>query len=240
LVVIEQIDGALEAWVRSALAPNALDVSFGVTGPAANLKAALVSIVLYDIVEDESARRADLEDVRDDDGRVVARQGAPRRFEISYLLAIVAADTVIEHSLIGALLAAGVNTDCLPKELVPQDLVDRGLSVPLHLAKARPAERDSGGVLASLVDALVAAQGWRPVLELSVNVPVLPAPITDIERPAEILDLGASSDPTGGSRPGSRGSGATGTASGSRADPLREKRWTSVRRREPGIPPTSP
>jgi hypothetical protein len=197
-------------------------------------KRPVVVVVLYDIVEDDSARRADVDDIRDDNGRVIARQGAPRRFALSYLVSIVAADVALEHQLLGRVLAAGVDTECLPAHALPANLVEHGLSVPLQVAKARSLGGHAAALLPAVIETLARAQGWRTTLELSLVVPILPSPITEIERPAEILDLGVSQDPTSS---GSTANGSpldTAVSRTGRADPLQDRRWTSVRRREPG------
>ena len=219
--MIDEIDGALRAWLTSVVAPAQVDVSFRVPAEQTNQKRPLVCAALYDIVEEESARSNHVEDIRNDEGRVVARQGAPRRFVLSYQLSIVTADAATEHQLLGRILRGGVERDSLPSDELPDDLQEAGLSVPLEIAKGRRA-----GAAESM---RVGDDGWRTTLELTLNVPVLPAPITEIAPPAEKLDLGVS-------REGGNGASAAAppTVDEPNRVPLENRRWTAVRRREPG------
>ena len=219
--MIDEIDGALRAWLTSVVAPAQVDVSFRVPAEQTSQKRPLVCAALYDIVEEESARSNHIEDIRNDAGRVVARQGAPRRFLLSYQLSVVTADAATEHQLLGRILRGGVERDYLPNDELPDDLREAGLSVPLEIAKGRrPGAPES---------MRVGDDGWRTTLELTLHVPVLPAPITEIAPPAEKLDLGVS-------REGGNGAGAATppTADEPNRVPLENRRWTAVRRREPG------
>ncbi|HUP71621.1 MAG TPA: Pvc16 family protein [Acidimicrobiales bacterium] len=225
--MIDEIDSALRAWLTSALAPTQVEVSFRAPAeqqnPQQNPKRPLVSVVLYDIVEEATARSNHVEDIRDGTGRVVARQSAPRRFVLSYQISVVVADAAIEHQLLGRIIKGGIDSDSLPPDELPEALRAAGLSVPLQIAKPR----SEGG---HPVDALrVGDAGWRTSLDLTLVVPFLPEPITEIAPPAEILDLGVSRE---------RGNGTPTAAAAPDQDhappALENRKWTSVRRREPG------
>ena len=216
--VIDEIDGALRSWLTSVVAPTQIDVSFRVPAEQTNQKRPMVCAALYDIVEEESARSNHIEDIRDGTGRVVARQGAPRRFVLSYQLGVVTADASVEHQLLGRILRGGVNVEFLPTDTLPDDLRDAGLSVPLEIAKARRAGAAEG--------MRIGDEGWRTTLELTLRVPVLPEPITEIAPPAEKLDLGVS-------REGGNGASAAVAPSDENRVPLAERKWKTVRRREP-------
>ena len=222
--MIDEIDSALRAWLTSVLAPTQVEISFRAPAEQQNQRRPLVSAALYDIVEEESARSNHIEDIRDETGRVIARQGAPRRFVLSYQLSVVIADAAIEHQLLGRILKAGVDTDALPNDELPEYLRTAGLSVPLQVAKPRLSGAHASGA------ARVGDAGWRTTLDLTLVVPVLPAPVTEIAPPAEVLDLGVSRE---------RGNGAPAPATASAPDEMRSpaaenRKWTSVRRREPG------
>ncbi|MEO5841400.1 MAG: Pvc16 family protein [Acidimicrobiales bacterium] len=218
--MIDEIDRALEAWLKSVLKPTQVDVTFRVPPEQQNQKRPLVAAALYDIVEEESTRSNYVEDIRDENGRVVARQGAPRRFVLSYQLSVVVADAAIEHQLLGRMLKGGVDADSLPSDGLPEDLRAAGLSVPLQIAKARPA----GATIPETTR--VGEEGYRTTIDLTLVVPVLPAPITEIAPPAEILDLGVSREGGNGAQP------SAATPDDNRV-PLENRKWTSVRRREP-------
>jgi hypothetical protein len=219
--VIDEIDRALEAWLKSALKPTQVDITFRVPAEQPNQRRPLVTAALYDIVEEESTRSNYVEDIRDDNGRVVARQGAPRRFVLSYQLSVVVADAAVEHQLLGRILKGGVDSDSLPSDELPEDLRAAGLSVPLQVAKPRSAG-------ATIPESMrVGEAGWRTTIDLTLVVPVLPDPITEIAPPAEILDLGVSRE-GGNAKPP-----AAAPSDEARNAPLENRKWTSVRRREP-------
>jgi hypothetical protein len=217
--VIDEIDGALLSWLTSVVAPAQIDVSFRVPAEQANQKRPMVCAALYDIVEEESVRSNHIEDIRNEAGRVVARQGAPRRFVLSYQLSVVTADATTEHQLLGRILRGGVDREFLPNDALPRDLQEAGLSVPLEVAKARRAGAPEG--------MRIGDEGWRTTLELTLRVPVLPEPFTEIAPPAEKLDLGVSRD-------GGNGANAAAPVDDPNRVPLENRKWTSVRRREPG------
>ena len=219
--VIDEIDSALEAWLKSVLKPTQVEISFRAPSEQQNQRRPLVSVALYDIAEDESARNNHIEDIRDDNGRVIARQAAPRRFVLSYQLSVVGADAAVEHQLLGRILKGSVDTDSLPADELPEDLRALGLSVPLQVAKPRP----SSGLAPNALR--VGEEGWRTTLDLTLVVPVIPAPVTEIAPPAEILDLGVSRERGNGAPPATRPDESRGAA-------LENRKWTSVRRREPG------
>jgi hypothetical protein len=224
--VIDEIDSALRAWLTSALAPTPVEVSFRAPGEQQNPKRPLVSVVLYDIVEEATARSNHVEDIRDGTGRVIARQSAPRRFVLSYQISVVVADAAIEHQLLGRIIKGGIDSDSLPADELPEALRAAGLSVPLQIAKPR----SEGG---HPVDALrVGDAGWRTTLDLTLVVPFLPEPITEIAPPAEILDLGVSREPGNNGRP-TAGAAAASPAEDDARPALENRKWTSVRRREP-------
>jgi hypothetical protein len=216
--VIDEIDGALRAWLTSVLAPTQVDVSFRASAEAPNQKRPVVCAALYDIVEEESARSNHIEDIRDETGRVVARQGAPRRFILSYQVSVVTADAAIEHKLLGRILQGAVDHDFLPADELPEAVRDAGLSVPLEVGKARRAGAPEG--------LRIGDEGWHTALELTLHVPVLPTPITEIAPPAVELDLGVSREDGNGRAP------VAPSPSPNTIAP-EDRKWRTVRRREP-------
>ena len=220
-LVIEEIDSALAAWLTAVLKPTNVEITFRAPQEPPNQRKPLVCAALYDIVEEESARTNHVEDIRNDKGRVIARQGSARRFVLSYQLSVMVADPAVEHQLLGRILKGSVNDDSLPNDSLPEELQSHGFSVPLEVAKPRISATHELGA-ARRGDAT-----WRTTLDLTLRVPVLPDPVTEIAPPAEVLDLGVSREPTNGA--------ATGvTSTGDRLPPLEDRKWTSVRRREPG------
>jgi hypothetical protein len=219
--VIDEIDDALRAWLESVLAPTQVDVTFGSPDGQPSQKRPLVSAALYEIVEEENARSNHVDDIRDDAGRVVARQGAARRYVLSYQVSVVASDAATEHRLLGRIVQGGVDRDFLPNDALPEAVRDAGLSVPLEVGKPRRAGAPDG--------LRIGDEAWRVALEVTLRVPVLPAPVTEIAPPAEQLDLGVH-------REGGNGRGRTPmaptTAPSPNPVPLEDRKWTAVRRRE--------
>jgi hypothetical protein len=216
--VIDEIDGALRSWLTSVLAPTQVDVSFRLPADTPSAKRPLVCAALYDIVEEESARSNHIEDIRDRTGRVVARQGAPRRFVLSYQVSVVTADAATEHQLLGRILQGAVDSDFLPADALPEAVREAQLMVPLEVGKPRRAGAPEG--------LRIGDEGWRTALELTLRVPVLPTPITEIAPPAEKLDLEVSRD-------GGNGRAPVPPSTPVNPVPLEDRKWKTVRRREP-------
>jgi hypothetical protein len=215
--VIDEIDGALRSWLTSVLAPTQVDVSFRLPADAPSAKRPLVCAALYDIVEEESARSNHIEDIRDGTGRVVARQGAPRRFVLSYQVSVVTADAATEHRLLGRIVQGAVDSDFLPSDALPEAVREAELMVPLEVGKPRRAGAPEG--------LRIGDEGWRTALELTLRVPVLPTPITEIAPPAEKLDLEVSREGGNGRAPA--------PSAPVNPVPLADRKWKTVRRREP-------
>ena len=134
------------------------------TGPVLNL-------FLNDIREDTQRRTADIIEVKDEKGIVVARRPAERTFMFSYALSAWTSRPEDDHALLGAAL-----NNLLRQEYLPEDLCQGTLA---DLARAgRPALVRVGGVLYSerLVTELWTAIGgeFRPVIAVTVST-LIPA-----------------------------------------------------------------
>lgn len=150
--------------IRVDLEPPTKDWAARRTGPVLNL-------FLNDIREDTQRRTADVIEVKDDKGIVVARRPAERTFMFSYALSAWTSRPEDDHSLLGAALA-----NLLQREYLPEELCDGALA---ELARVgRPALLRVGGVLYSerLVTELWTAIGgeFRPVIAVTVST-VIPA-----------------------------------------------------------------
>jgi Pvc16 N-terminal domain len=177
--MIPEIDRALvnllstqtyaEEKVRVDLDPPTKDWAARRTGPVLNL-------FLNDIREDTERRSADIVEVRDDKGIIVARRPAERTFLFSYALSAWTSRPEDDHALLSAALGA-----LLRREYLPEELCDGVLAELASLG--RPAMIRVGGVLYSerLVTELWSAIGgeFRPIIALTVSslVPAgLPVP----------------------------------------------------------------
>jgi uncharacterized protein DUF4255 len=165
--VIADVNRALRGLLTPLL-PAGCGVRFGTAGGPAD-DAALV-FFLAEVREDEKGGDTDWEDIRDADGRVVARRPPIRRFDLYYLVTTETADPDVEAALLDAVLTAvdpgkRLAADLLGEELAGRPVVLRlGDGVPYPLA--------------------------RTTLTVIANAPLVPPVVTDIAAPAESIRLG--------------------------------------------------
>jgi hypothetical protein len=213
--VIDAIDDALETWLGSVLRPAQIEIASRLELDTPAATPPVLRAFLYDVVEEDCSRGAYLDDVRDDDGRIVARLRPPRHFALSYLLTVSAPDARAEHALLGRVVAAAIESESLPVDLLPDALRDGGHAVPIRVAPARAAGTGAAAVMAA------ADAGWRSYVDLVLVVPVLPTPITEIAPPATQLDLDVNREPN-----------ASAPIDATPPADLPPRKWTTVRRRE--------
>jgi hypothetical protein len=206
--MIDSADDALVNWLGAELS-DPVDVGT----PPENAKKATLWLHLHDLRERTDERTDDHDDIRDDDGRVIARQGGPRMFELSYL-AIATGPAREQHRLLGTFVQAIVDHAHIPSEHVPEPI--RLAERPVLLELLQPEQ---------LVD-LTAAAGspGHAAVGLQVVVPVRPAPEREIAEPAAELELDARQRFSG------RASAHGGSVDDLPSDVV--KRWTAVRVRE--------
>jgi len=172
--VISEIDNALvtllstrtysQERVKVDLDPPTKDWAARRSGPVLNL-------FLNDIREDTDKRSADIVEVKNEQGRIVARRPAERTFMFSYALSAWTSRPEDDHALLGAALS-----NLMQREYLPEDLCTGTLA---ELARVgRPALVRVGGVLYSerLVTELWSAIGgeFRPIIALTVST-LIPA-----------------------------------------------------------------
>jgi len=195
--VIPEIDRALIALlstqtyanekVRVDLDPPTKDWAARRSGPVLNL-------FLNDVREDTEKRSADIIEIRDDKGIVVARRPAERTFLFSYALSAWTSRPEDDHALLGAALGALLRREYLPEELCEGTLAE--------LARlGRPAMVRVGGVLYSerLVTELWTAIGgeFRPIIALTVSTLIpagLPTPAGPPQSSPPIFTIGDTRD----------------------------------------------
>ena len=164
LVTLLSTQTYLNERVKVELDPPTKDWAARRSGPVLNL-------FLNDIREDSARRTADIIDVKDDKGIIVARRPAERTFMFSYAVSAWTSRPEDDHALLGAAL-----TNLLQREYIPEDLCEGTLA---ELARiGRPAIVRVGGVLYSerLVTELWSSIGgeFRPIIALTVST-VIPA-----------------------------------------------------------------
>ena len=164
LVTLLSTQTYLEERVRVDLDPPTKDWAARRTGPVLNL-------FLNDIRENTERRTADIVEVKDDKGIIVARRPTERTFMFSYAVSAWTSRPEDDHALLGAALM-----NLLQREYLPEDLCDGTLA---ELARVgRPAMIRVGGVLYSdrLVTELWSSIGgeFRPIIALTVST-LIPA-----------------------------------------------------------------
>jgi Pvc16 N-terminal domain len=233
VVMIEDADAALEALVRTVIPVTEAAIDFGAPSQewASSLAQPCVNLFLHQLDEERSGRGADVEDVRDEAGRVVARRAPVRRYRLSYLVSAwplgCARAPSVEHALLDRFVRLIANNDALPRSILSGSFFEEEARVDLELAEAseqrvRPHE-------------LWSALGVPPraCLDLVVSAPLVPARLSEVAAPAERIDLIASrtATPTATARGSHAGLGG-GSLSGRGGPGGNQPRWTAFRARE--------
>jgi hypothetical protein len=221
--VIDDVDRSLRALLGAHV--GGADVAFDAPTPewaagVAGAKRPVLSLFLHAVDEDVAVRRADWDDVREADGRVVGRQPPLRRYRLSYLVSAWAGDPVEEHALLGRVLEVALVAEVVPLEHLHGRLAEQELPVVLEAAVRLP------DVPAPPPHDLWSALGMpmRASLDLRVAAPLLPALSTDLAPAAERLDLGIA-------KVDAAGVGAGAGDGGAGPEPVGRvvKRWTGIR-----------
>ncbi len=210
--MLRDADRSLANWLGQVLPPGA-----GIRFEAPNSRwiaeppePLFVSAFLHDIRQDARGRQSGWSEVRDSDGRVVARQPTAQYYRLSYLVTAWATITsagarkadpdaaelvLIEHEALGTLLDQCTHNSVLPDECLEGTLAETGLAPVLECAPA-----DS-----SLASTLWSGFGLPPraCVELVLIAPARPPAVTDIAPPAREIVLGATQR-TPASGPGTR------------------------------------
>ncbi|HLX34134.1 MAG TPA: DUF4255 domain-containing protein [Candidatus Limnocylindrales bacterium] len=211
--MIHDVDESLRALVkRDALNGSGVDVAFDAPTKdwVARRNAPVVNLYLYDIREDLTRRETAWMDVRGGDGRVMERRLPPRRYRLSYLATAWTSRPEDEHRLLSSLLAAFVQHEFFPPDLLQGAL--QGEETPVLITVALPPADERkiadtwsalGGELKPSLDVVVTAP-LSIARSLEAGPPVLEEPRLAVVR---------RDDGTNGNGHGSRdGNGHTETA----------------------------
>jgi len=167
--MIQEVDESLRALVkREALNGSKAEVAFDAPTKewASRRNAPTVDLYLYDIREDIDRRETMLQDVRGDNGFIVARRPPPRRFKLSYLVTAWTQRAEDEHRLLSSLLSCFLAYQRMPKDLLIGSLAASGESVYVSIALPPPQDRSLSDVWSALGGEL------KPSLDLVINAPV--------------------------------------------------------------------
>ncbi len=196
--MIDEVDESLRALIRQqALNGSEVDVSFEAPTKdwAARRNKPTVDVYLYDVREDVQRRSIQYEEVKDENGRVVARRPPPRRIKLSYLVTAWTKRPEDEHRLLSAILRLFLTYDSIPRDVLSGSLAEQPFALLVGIAWPPGEDR-------SLTDVWSALGGeLKPSLDLVVVAPLetgreegVGPPVLELPR----LDLGVEQVPGDG------------------------------------------
>ena len=166
--MIHDVDESLRALLkREAINGSGVEIEFEAPTKdwAARRNSPTVDIYLYDIREDVERRDIYLTEIRDPNGFITARQPAPRKFRLSYLVTAWTQRAEDEHRLLSALLTCFIAHETLPDDTLAGVLRETRLPCALTIALPPPQDRSLSDVWSALGGEL------KPSLDLGVTVP---------------------------------------------------------------------
>lgn len=140
------------------------------TGPTIN-------VFLYDVREDIGRRDVAPQAVKDETGRVIARQPPARRFRLAYLLTAWTQRPEDEHRLLSALVSTFVRIDRIPGDMLAGALGDAVVPVILQLALPPTQDRSLSDIWSALGGEM------KPSLDLVVIAPIDPQRVVEVGPP---------------------------------------------------------
>ena len=193
--MLRDADLSLANWLEQILPPGT-GVRFDAPRAAWEARgsgSAFVSAFLCSVSRDsQDLPRSGWSEARDQDGRVVGRQPAPRYFRLSYLITAWAGAgggdddssrrTLEEHELLGLLIDACTNTDALAPDHLTGALAEAAIPCLLRCA-GEDAGRSAEGLWSGFG---VAPHAY---VELELVAPVVPAMVTELAPPAREIVL---------------------------------------------------
>ncbi|WP_033817994.1 Pvc16 family protein [Kitasatospora sp. MBT63] len=230
--MLQDVDLSLANWLGNALPPGTA-VRFDT--PQADWQngrdTAFVSLFLCDIRRGgQETLRSGWSEVRENGGRLVGRQPAPRHYRVSYLATAwprstpapqnPSRHTLEEHTLIGRLIEACSATDSITEDCLTGSLADSGLPTSVRCGD------DRGRSVHGLWSGLGITPRAHLVLELTV--PIVPQLETDLAPAPREIVLGAGRL---GPQDQAHGSALPSTPTPSRPQPPATEEITRRRRR---------
>jgi len=200
--MLRDADLSLANWLKQVLPPGT-GVRFD--APRADWErrksgSAFVSVFLRDVHRDaQDLPRSGWSDARDQNGRIVGRQPAPRYYRLSFLVTAWAEAggdgsdetsrrTLEEHELLGLLVDA-----CTAAEAIPDDQLTGALAEAGIPTFVRCAADDTGRSAQGLWSGFGIAPHAH--LELELVAPVVPAMVTELAPPARQIVVRARQTP---------------------------------------------
>jgi uncharacterized protein DUF4255 len=183
--VLADIASSIRAWLANELSPGT-EIGFDSPGLLAAIDrrprhAGILNLFLYGLRENLEGVPAGRVQVRDAAGRVTGTRAPTRSYYLSYVVTAWAADTAEELELLGAVLGAHADQDCLTADFLRGSLGDLDTALPIRIGWS-PVAREHDFWSAAGVP-------MRAALDLTVLVPVLPSRLRSAAPPVETVDL---------------------------------------------------
>lgn len=183
--VLADIASSIRAWLGTELSPGT-EIGFDSPGLLAAIDrrprhAGIVNLFLYGVSENLDGVPAARIRVRDAEGRVTGTNAPTRSYHVSYVVTAWAADTTEELDLLGAVLGAHADQDCLVADFLRGSLTELDTALPVRLGWS-PVAR--GPEFWSAVGVPM-----RAALDLTVTVPVLPSRSQPVAPPVQSVEL---------------------------------------------------
>jgi hypothetical protein len=180
--VIAETDQALAAVLKAKVLGTApINIAFDPPSRPwiQSLKAPTVNLFMFDVRENVHRRESAYENVRDDEGKVIARRPPMQRWDLHYTLAVFAPNVIVEHKVLAAIIRYFAGIEVLPVEVLPPALAEPGY--PILISAGAGMKR---GMFLNYAGDLKAG------LELAVTVPMpppaAPAPQPPVQQPPQI------------------------------------------------------
>jgi len=207
--MIDLVDDALEAWLTDAL--DGVSIGFE---PPASAKAGKAKLALCFLLramrEKDKARGGYVEDVRDAQDLVTARQRPVRWYTLNYVVVGVG-DARQQHQALAALLQVLVDHDAVPDRFTPEVLTNRALRIEVETGDSTTNDEPD-------------LTKTHATLRLLVTTPIVPTPNTEVGPPVTELDIEMEKHPADSPAAPTTGAAAV-------PDHI-SRRWTAVRTRE--------
>ncbi|MFJ9608716.1 DUF4255 domain-containing protein [Kitasatospora sp. NPDC101176] len=236
--MIHEVDEALRLLLtESGLQDRGIELVFDspTRDWAARRNAPTVSVFLYGIREDVARRQSGTTEEYDADGMVVARRGAPRWYELAYLVTAWTNRPQDEHRLLSEVLRCLTAADALPARLLTGTLAELGLVVGLETGGGRDGMPSVSDVWSGLGGELKPSIDLRVLAPLSGPRTAAGPPVTEglVVRATDRTAQGAPDGADVAAGPGSAtaatgptdGPDATDGSGGAAADPGRRLRY---------------
>jgi hypothetical protein len=173
--VLVETDQALAALLKAKVIGSA-PISIAFDPPSRpwiqSLKVPCVNVFLFDLREAVSRRESSHEDVRDENGKIIARRPPMQRWDLHYTVTVFAPQVIAEHKILAAVLRYLASIDVIEPEFLPPELA--ALGYPILVSTG-------GGMKRGMF--LNYAGDMKVGFEMSITVPIPPLPPPPLAPP---------------------------------------------------------